>query len=164
MAPRRDAEPVRSVRHIQPAELPGSELTYVRTTSGAAPPDVRSMLEVIVVDESDKTIVHRGVQHHVRTGVVGIRSAYEVGRLVRRHAPQTRVRVLAIADGELESAFRLLDVKARSIDPVLSYAEDRPLRVAAAAVFSAVESRAPAMAIQTRLASCALQVARTLSG
>jgi AraC-like DNA-binding protein len=145
-------------------ELAGSELTYVLTTSGAAPPDVRSMLEVIVVDESDKTIVHRGVEHHIRTGIVGIRSAFEVGRLVRRHAPKTRVRILALADNELEAAFRLLEIKPQSIDPVLSYGEDRRLRAAAAAVFSAVESRAPAMAVQTRVATCALRVVRTLSG
>jgi hypothetical protein len=94
-------------RYVSAPELGASELSYVHTSSGAAPPDVRSALEVILVDEADKTIVHRGREQHIRTGLVGLRSAFEAGRLVRRHAPETRVRILALADRELVSALRL---------------------------------------------------------
>src|SRR5580704_6186964 len=71
-------------RYVRAPELGASELSYVQTSTGAAPPDVRSLLEVILVDEADKTIVHRGREQHIRTGMVGIRSAFEAGRLVRR--------------------------------------------------------------------------------
>jgi AraC-like DNA-binding protein len=159
----REVDEHRHVRFVRGPELGSSELSYVQTTAGAAPPDVRSMLEVILVDESDKTIIHRGRQQHIRSGLVGIRSAYEVGRLVRRHAPRTRVRVLALADDELTSSFEAVRIKPRDVQPTLTYLDVEALGAAASAVFSAVETRAPALAVQTRLAECALQVVPLLA-
>jgi AraC-like DNA-binding protein len=150
------------VQHVRPPQLAGSELTYLQTTVGAVPPDVRSMLEVIVVDESDKTVVHRGKEHWIRSGVVGVRSAYEVGRLVRRNGP-SRVRIIGLANDELQAAFDAVHVEPRSVEPAVWFAEDKGLQAAASAVFSAVESHAPTMAVQTRLVACALNVVRTLT-
>lgn len=144
-------------------ELGASELSYVETTTGAAPPDVRSSLEVILVDEADKTIVHRGREQHIRTGLVGLRSAFEAGRLVQRRTPETRVRILALADSELASAFDALGVVASLVPPTLTYLDEPALRAAASAVFSAVEAHEPALAIETRLSACAMQVVHTMT-
>jgi AraC-like DNA-binding protein len=157
-------EPSRSARHLRTAEMAGSELSYVHTTSGAAPPDVRSLFEVILVDLADKTIVHRGVEQHIRTGLVGMRSQFEAGRLVRRHAPDTRVRVLAIGDDALASACEAADLQPNALPHVLTYLEDRALFTSASAVFSAVEAKEPALAVQSHLAACATQVIRRLTG
>jgi hypothetical protein len=133
----------RAVRHVHVPELAASELSYVQTSTGAAPPDVRSALEIILVDEADKTILHRGKEQHIRTGLVGIRSAFEAGRLVRRHAPDTRVRILTVGDRELVSAFEALEVSPNDVSPVLAYFEDRSLWDATSEVFSAVEAHEP---------------------
>jgi AraC-like DNA-binding protein len=154
---------LRSVRYVRDPGLGASELSYVQTSAGAAPPDVRSMLEVILVDEADKTIVHRGKEQHIRTGLVGLRAAYEAGRLVRRHASETRVRILALADRELTSAFEALGITPNHVPPILAYLDDPPLWDATAAVFAAVEAHASMLEIETRLAQCASQVVRTVT-
>jgi AraC-like DNA-binding protein len=151
------------MRYVRTPALGASELSYVRTTSGAAPPDVRSMLEVILVDEADKTIVHRGKEQRIRTGLVGVRSAFEAGRLVRRHASETRVRILTLPDADLAAAHEALGVNPRTVPPILAYLEDAALWSAASRVFAAVEAGAPGMAVETTVAACAQQVARALS-
>jgi AraC-like DNA-binding protein len=153
----------KAARYVRAPSLGVSELSYVQTSTGAAPPDVRSALEVILVDEADKTIVHRGKEQHIRTGLVGIRSAFEAGRLVRRHAPETRVRIVALADGELASAFEALGVAPNRVPPVLAYLDDPALCTATSEVFSAVEAHEPTMAIETRLSACAMQVVRSMT-
>jgi AraC-like DNA-binding protein len=153
----------KAARYVRAPELGGSELSYVQTSTGAAPPDVRSALEVILVDEADKTIVHRRREQHIRTGLVGLRSAFEAGRLVRRHAPETRVRILALADRELASAFEALGVAPSKVPPVLTYLDEPALWAATSGVFSAVEAHEPPMAIETRLSACAMQVVRTMT-
>ena len=45
-ASRPRVDSARCVRHIRSPELNGSELTYVQSWDGAAPPDVRPQLEV----------------------------------------------------------------------------------------------------------------------
>jgi AraC-like DNA-binding protein len=162
-APPKPKDPTRSFRHVRNAALGESELSYVRTTAGAAPPDVRAQLEIILVDKANKTIVHRGVEQRIRTGMVGIRSPYEAGRLVRRHASETRVRLLTIGDQELRSALETVGKCDSNLPQVLKYIKDDALFAAAHAVFVSVEANEPAMAIQSCLASCAIQVVRTLT-
>jgi AraC-like DNA-binding protein len=153
----------KTARYVRAPALGVSELSYIQTSTGAAPPDVRSALEVILVDEADKTIVHRGKEQHIRTGLVGIRSAFEAGRLVRRHAPETRVRIVALADRELAAAFEALGVAPNRVPPVLTYLDDPALWAATSEVFSAVEAHEPTMGIETRLSACAMQVVRTMT-
>jgi AraC-like DNA-binding protein len=150
------------MRHVRAPGLGDAELSYVRTSAGAAPPDVRSMLEVILVDRANKTIVHRGKQQQIRTGLVGLRSAYEAGRLVRRHASETRVRILAIPSKDVTAALEALDVDPRRTTPVLAYFKDEKLWTVANEVFAAVEKRESASAVEMRLVECVLQVARYL--
>jgi AraC-like DNA-binding protein len=156
-------EPFRDMRHLRAPGLGGAELSYVHTSSGAAPPDVRSLLEVVLVDHADKVIAHRGKQQRIRSGLVCLRSAYEAGRLVRRHASETRVRILAIPPGELGAAFETLRIPSDRMAPVLTYFDDRELRAATAGVFVAVEAREPASTVEMRLADCTLQIARRLA-
>jgi AraC-like DNA-binding protein len=161
--PRR-AEPFRSVRHVKTPALRGGDLTYLHTTSGAAPPDARALFEVTLVDRADKTIVHRGSQQRIRSGEVGLRSPFEVGKLVRRHAADTKVRILALAEPELLEACEAAGLHPRDLRSALSYGRDPRLFAAAASVFEAVESGAPAGHVQTAIARCAAGVVRALSG
>jgi AraC-like DNA-binding protein len=154
-------DPIR-VRHVRVPGLGGSELTYVRTSPGAAPPDVRPLFEVILVDRADKRIVHRGVQQEIRTGMVGIRSPLEAGRLVRRHHPETEVRTLALGEREMNAALDAAGVRARDFPSVLTYRYDGGLFGAAAAVFQAVETQQPALEIDTLVAECAARAVARL--
>jgi hypothetical protein len=124
---------------------------------------VRSLLEVTLVGHADKTIVHRGVQQRIRSGVVGIRSPFEVGKLVRRYEDETRVRVLALGTPEMATACEVAGVHEHELPSVLTYRRDPGLFRSASAVFSAVEARAAALEIQARLARCASLVVRSLA-
>jgi AraC-like DNA-binding protein len=123
---------------------------------------MRTSLEVTLVDFGDKTIEHRGRRQRIHTGAVGLRSPYEVGRLVQRHVADTRVRVLAIAESEIAEACVAAGLRPRELASVLLYAPDPKLFAAASYVFAAVEARATALEVQTRLAACAARVVRAL--
>ena len=154
----------RTICHVRSPELGDSELTYVHSWAGAAPPDVRPLLEVTLVDFADKIISHRGARQHVHSGLVGIRSPFEIGKLVRRHASDTRVRTLTLGERDLASAAELTKTRAWPPPGVLKYIDDRRLFARASAIFKAVEERATPLELQTRLAACASEVVRALAG
>jgi len=160
MKPR--TEPFRSVRYVKTAALGGCELSYVHTITGAAPPDVRALLEVTLVDSGDKTILHRGLRQHIHSGVVGVRSPFETGKLVQRHSPETRIRVLAIGDAEMQSACEAAGVRRRDLPSVLSYTPNRQLFAATSSIFEAVEGGGSTLELQTRIAACAAGVVEVL--
>jgi AraC-like DNA-binding protein len=155
-------EPFRSARHVRLPALGGCELSYLHTSTGAAPPDMRTSLEVTLVDFGDKTVEHRGRRQRIQTGAVGLRSPYEVGRLVRRHVADTRVRVLAVGESEIAEACDAADLRPRDLASVLLYAPNRALFEAASLVFRAVEEKTTALEIQTRLATCTARVVEAL--
>jgi AraC-like DNA-binding protein len=123
---------------------------------------VRDLLEVTLVDFGDKTVEHRGRRQRIHTGALGLRSPYEVGKLVRRHMDDTRIRVLAIGESEIAEACAAADLRPRELASVLVYASKPELFAAASAVFAAVEERATSLEIQTRLATCATRVVEAL--
>jgi AraC-like DNA-binding protein len=159
-APQRDAPSL--VRHVRVAGLGGSELTFVQTSPDAAPPDVRPLFEVILVDHADKRIVHRGTEQRIRSGMVGIRSPLEAGRLVRRDDPRTEVRILALGEREMTAALEAAGLRPRDFPSVLSYRHEPSLFKAAAAVFEAVDSEEAALEIETLVAGCAREAVATL--
>lgn len=150
------------MRHVRAAGLGSSELTFVRTSPEAAPPDVRPQFEVVLVDHADKRIVHRGVEQRIRTGMVGIRSPFEAGRLVRRHDPKTEVRILALGEQEMAGALEAAGVRGRDFPSVVAYGNNPSLFKAAAKVFDAVEAQEPALEVETLVAQCAQEVVATL--
>ncbi|HTB76048.1 MAG TPA: AraC family transcriptional regulator [Polyangiaceae bacterium] len=157
-------EPFRSVRYVKTAALGGCELSYVHTITGAAPPDMRASLEVTLVDFGDKTIVHRGVRQRIQSGVVGVRSPFETGKLVQRRAAETRIRVLAIGEAEMLSACEAAGLRPRDLPSVLCYMPNRPLFAATSSIFEAVEVGGSTLEVQTRIASCAAGVVEVLAG
>ena len=155
-------EPFRSARYVRLPALGRCELSYLHTSTGAAPPDMRDLLEVTLVDFGDKTVEHRGQRQRIRTGALGLRSPYEVGKLVRRHVADTRIRVLAIGESEIAEACQAADLRPRELASVLLYGPNPELFAAASFVFAAVEEKATALEIQTRLATCAAGVVEAL--
>ncbi len=155
-------EPFRSARYVRLPALGRCELSYVHTSTGAAPPDLRDLLEVTLVDFGDKTVEHRGRRQRIHTGSLGLRSPYEVGKLVRRHVADTRIRVLAIGESEIAQACEAADLRPRDLASVLLYASNPELFAAASSVFAAVEENATSLEIQTRLATCATHVVEAL--
>ncbi len=143
--------------------LRGCDLSYLHTTTGAAPPDARALFEVTLVDFADKTILHRGTQQRIRSGDVGLRSPFEVGKLVRRHQDATRVRILALDEAELLDACDEVGCRPRDLRSVLTYGAHSRLFAVTSSVFEAMEAGAPAIQIQTMLARSAAEVIRTLS-
>ncbi len=123
---------------------------------------MRDLLEVTLVDFGDKTVEHRGRHQRIHTGALGLRSPYEVGKLVRRHVADTRIRVLAIGESEIAEACRAVDLRPRDLASVLLYESNPELFAAASLVFAAVDEKATALEIQTRLAACATRVVEAL--
>ena len=155
-------EPFRSARYVRLPALGRCELSYLHTSTGAAPPDMRDLLEVTLVDFGDKTVEHRGRRQRIHTGALGLRSPYEVGKLVRRHVADTRVRILAIGESEIAEACQAAGLRPRELASVLLYATNPRLFAAASSVFAAVEENATALEIQTRLGTCAARVVEAL--
>lgn len=150
------------VRHVRAAGLGGSELTFVKTSPGAAPPDVRPLFEVILVDRADKRILHRGVEQRIRSGMVGIRSPFEAGRLVRRHDPNTEIRILALGEQEMTTALESAGLRGRDFPSVLVYRPEPALFGSAAAVFEAVDTGEAALGIETLVMRCASETVAAL--
>jgi AraC-like DNA-binding protein len=123
---------------------------------------MRDLLEVTLVDFGDKTVEHRGHRQRIHTGALGLRSPYEVGKLVRRHVADTRIRVLAIGESEIAEACEAAGLRPRELASVLLYASNPQLFAAASSVFAAVEETATSLEIQTRLATCATRVVEAL--
>jgi AraC-like DNA-binding protein len=83
---------------------------------------------------------------------------------VQRHVSDTRVRVLGIGESEVAEACVAADLRPRDLASVLLYAPNPALFAAASFVFRAVEEKATALEIQTRLATCAARVVEALGG
>jgi AraC-like DNA-binding protein len=154
----------RRVRFLRFPRLEGSELGYIQSWEGAAPPDVKPVLEVTLVDVADKIISYRGEQQHIRSGLVGIRSAFEIGKLVTRRKSETRVRMLSIGDDEVLNACEGARLRPSELPTVLAYIDAPALYTKGAAVYSAAENGASVFEIQSRLADVAGEVVRVLTG
>jgi AraC-like DNA-binding protein len=155
---------LRNVRFVRTPELKGCELSYVHSTDGAAPPDMRSLFEITLVDAADKTVTYRGNEQRIVSGLVGIRSPFEMGKLVRRHASETRVRTLALSEAEIGAAVIAAGQRMDGIPDTLAYLKAPRLFRSVGRVFSAVETNAAAIEIETLLMESASEVVRTLSG
>src|SRR5277367_2747625 len=108
-----EPDSLRSIRFLRSSALGSSELAYIRAFKGAAAPDRRRLLEISLIDRADKTIVYHGKKQRIRSGTVGIRTPYEAAKLVRHHAPETRARMLAVDDDELDACLTELKLRPR---------------------------------------------------
>jgi AraC-like DNA-binding protein len=158
------ADEKKKVRFLRYPELQGSELAYIQSWQGAAPPDVKPVLEVTLVDFADKLIKYRGEPQHIRSGLVGIRSAFEIGELVARRRSETRVRMLSISDEELRNACEAARVPSGQLPTVLTYVAAPDLYRTGSAVFEAAEQHESAFALQQLIAESAAEVVRVLTG
>ncbi|AKU97964.1 Transcriptional regulator, AraC family [Labilithrix luteola] len=153
-----------SIRYIRTPELKGTELHYLRTWSGAAAPGVNPHFELILVDSASKTILHRGASQTISSGFVGIRSPYETGKLARRHANETRVRIISFSHALVSSALEIAKVRKHDVPSVLRYGKDRVLRKRAEAIFTAVEAHAHPTELEMHVDACAMALVGSLVG
>jgi AraC-like DNA-binding protein len=157
-------EPFFSVRNVKNAALDGCDLSYVHATTGARYRDMRALFEIALVDFADKIIIHRGTHQRISSGQVGLRSPFEVGKLVRVHESEVRARFLALGAEEMQAACEALGVRPRDLPSVISYGAHEHLFSIASSVFEAVETGAPTVHVQTQIASCSMNVVRLLCG
>jgi AraC-like DNA-binding protein len=152
------------VRFLRYPELKGSELAYIRSWQGATPPDVKPVLEVTLVDFADKVINYRGELQHIRSGLVGVRSAFEIGKLVARRKSETRVRMISIGNDELRAACEAARIPPGRLPTVLTYTKAPALYRYGSGLFEAAEEGANSFAMQSLLVESAGEVVRLLSG
>lgn len=154
----------KKVRFVRLPELAGSELAYIQSWSGATPPDVKPVLEITLVDHADKVISYRNEAQHIRSGLVGIRSPFELGKLTMRRRSETRVRMLSISNAEFRDACEAAGLRLDQLPTLLTYTSAPELHRRAAAVFDAAERHAAALELQQLLADAAAEVVCVLAG
>lgn len=153
----------KKVRFLRLPELNGSELAYVQSWAGATPPDVKPVLEITLVDHADKVITYRNEPQHIRSGLVGIRSPFEIGKLALRRRSETRVRMLSVSNAELRDACEAAGLRAGQLPALLTYIPAPELYRRSSAVFDAAERHASALELQQLLADAASEVVNVLA-